>query len=368
MLAALTYDLGEMKIEEINKPEIKDGHVLVRVEVCQPSVTDVMRFRGVGSSGVQAVKNLLKEHSPYQLFGHEFSGIVMKVGKGVKRFKEGQRVSSRASISCGECVHCMHGEEDYCLHTSRIGVNSEGCFAEYVALPEGSLEVVPTGVSANEAACLQPLSSARGCVDKADIKMGDTVAILGLGVMGLYCAQMAKLSGASTVIGFDVKEDSLELASSLGVDIVVNSKSKNPKEFIDNYTEMVGVDVVFECAGGNPKEGLAGHKTIGQAFEIIRQGGKIVQVSHPLPGKTMPFELTALTTKMVTYIGLPVTTRAHFNDAAKLLADKKIDIKSLISHELKGIDKVPEAFEITGNKAKYNATGPAQVVIWQKES
>lgn len=364
MLACLTYDFGDMRIEDISIPQVQEGWVLVRIEVCQPSVTEVMRFRGVGN--VKEIKERLEKESPLQLFGHEFSGRIVSIGQGVKRFQEGQRVSSRGGIPCGNCICCQRGDHDFCMSMRRIGVGFPGCFAEYVLLPEVALEPVPTGVDPNEAACLQPLSTAVASVDSAKIKFGDTVVVLGLGVMGLYCAQLAKITGAGTVVGFDIKDENLELARTLGIDVVVDALNNDVNSFIRDLTKGVGADVVFECAGGSPEEGLSGHKTIGQAFEIVRTGGSIIQISHPLPGKTLPFELTTLTKKKIKYIGLPNSTSLHFYQGAKLVALKKIDIKSLISHVLEGIDKVPEAFEITGNKTKYKATNPAQVVIWRE--
>jgi len=364
MKAWLTYDYGDIRLEDLQEPEVKEGYLKIKMEVCQPSVTDAIRFKGKGTSGADKIKKILKDKSPYQLFGHEFCGIVTEKGKGVKNFNEGDRVSSRANIFCESCKECSEGNYDDCVDKKRLGVDYPGCFAEYVVLPETALEPVPEGVTPDEAACLQPLSSCVACVETAQLGMGSTVVILGLGVMGLYCAQIAKVSGAGKVIGTDVKDENLALASKFGVDEVIDARKVDVSEVVKKHCSVKGAPVVFEAAGGDPEQGLAGSKTLKQAFDLVRRGGKVIQVAHPAPGKELPFELQYLRKKSVQYLGPRPATSLHFSHGAYLVATKRINISSMISHILQGIESVPEAMEITEAKNLHKATNPAQVVIW----
>lgn len=360
------YGFGDMRLDELPMPEIREGWVLVRVEVFQPSVTEVMRVKGSGVEGLEQVKKNLETKGPTQMFGHEFCGRVVETSRSVKRLHIGDRVALRTVRGpCGLCLPCREAHSADCLDRQWLGIDYPGCFAEFVAVPESIVRQVPETLTPNESAVMQPFSSVVSNVDRAGIQTGDTVVVLGAGVLGLYAAQVARLKGAGKIAISDVSEANLKLACELHFDIVIDANREKPVEVVKRETGGMGSDLTFECAGGHPAQGLAGGKTLAQAVDMAKKGGKIVQLAHVLPGNVIPFELKTLRKQGISYIGHMPATDAHFNYGVRMITEKKIDVASMITHVLDGIDKLPEALEITGNKAKYGAINPAQVRVWE---
>jgi threonine dehydrogenase-like Zn-dependent dehydrogenase len=197
----------------------------------------------------------------------------------------------------------------------------------------------------------------------ADIQPGDTVVVLGQGVMGLNVMQLARVSGAGLTVGVDINTTNLRLSKELGADHQVDASKDDPIEFVNKITRGLGADVVFECAGGSPKEGLSGSRTLEQALQIVGDVGKVVQVSHF--GEPIEFRPDVLRRKSIRYI-FPQSPPAKLLDhVIRLVASGSVKIKPTITHVLSGREKLPESFEITANKGKYGAVNPAQVVVSQ---
>lgn len=353
------YDFGDMRLDEIPVPELKPGWVIAKTKVVQPSVTEAIRALGLPTLGVKTIRKLIAERAPIQLFGHEFCAEVVEVGDGVKGLKAGDRVAASSYVPCQECPLCLTGQQHRCRRGPVIGRHLPGAFAEYLALPAETLVKIPQGVDDHEGAIVQPLSGAVTAVATAKIEMGDTVAVFGQGVMGLYCAQVAKVSGARRVIGVDVREETLSIAKKLGVDVTINAKNEDPVSSILDITNGSGVEVAFECAGGSAEQGLAGSSTLIQTIEVMRDYGKIVQVA--LFGQPVELDTDVFRQKSLVYLFPEAPGRLAYT--VDLLASKRVSVKPTITHLLEGLEKTPEAFEITSNKASYQAINPAQVVI-----
>ncbi|MFO1022106.1 MAG: zinc-binding dehydrogenase [Planctomycetales bacterium] len=294
-----------------------------------------------------------------QLFGHEFSARIIETGPGVTRFKAGDRVAARAKLPCGSCNLCISERSYLCRRGPVIGFDLPGCFSEVAILPEISLVKLDDAISDSEGACLQSLSDSVAAVETAEIKIGDAVVIFGQGSMGLECLQIAKLSGAGMLITVDVREESCRTSKELGADHALNARECDVIQVIRDLTEGNGADVVFECAGGSPQQGLAGSKTVGQAIDAARSGGRIVGVSWFGTPLEIPIDL--LRERSLRYVFPDISTQGHLAHTVRLAASGRVHLKSTITHVLEGIDQVPQAFEITANKGKYKAINPAQV-------
>jgi len=360
MKAWMFYDFGDMRLEEVPYPELKAGWVILKPRVVQPSVTEAIVAKGFPSAGYERVKRRLAEEGAVQLFGHEYSAEVVEVAEGVKDLKVRDRVTGRHRTPCYKCALCLSGREDECHKGGVVGFDLPGCFAEYFTMPAVALAKLPDSVTDEEAASMQPLSSAVPAVEDAGIKMGDTVAVFGQGQMGLYCNQVAKVNGAGIVIGIDIHPRNLEVAQQLGADVVIDALDQNPAEVIRELSSNLGADVIFEAAGGSVEHGLAGAETLKQSIAAIRECGTIVQIAILGP---VTLDLQPLINKYIRYIFKKPPTRKHLEYAIGLVASKRVLIKPTLTHSLRGMDKVPEAFEIVANKAKYGAINPAQVVI-----
>jgi threonine dehydrogenase-like Zn-dependent dehydrogenase len=244
-----------------------------------------------------------------------------------------------------------------------MGLDIPGCLAEYVTLPEGSIAGIPASISDSEATTMQPLMGIMATIDATGIEMGDNIVVLGQGSMGLNVTQLSRLCGADKIIAVDVRDEALDFASRFGASLTINASKIDPVKAVKEATAGVGADIVFECAGGNPQHGLAGTKTLSQAIEMVRDQGKITQVAIMDPKTAV--EIAPINMRGIQYRGLGPCTEKLLRYAIELVASKRVQLAPLVTHTLKGLDKVPEAFEITGHKAKYRAINPAQVIISQ---
>jgi threonine dehydrogenase-like Zn-dependent dehydrogenase len=263
-------------------------------------------------------------------------------------------VADHSVAPCRTCKFCKMGLSDYCENKIIIGFTIPGAFAEYVVVPEELLISIPSNISPNEAACIQPLSECVTEVYNSGINPADSIAIIGQGVMGLFTLATLRYTGAGKVIVIDVRDEVLKVSKVLGANHIINAQNADPKKTVLELTQGIGVDVVFECSG----QGF----NIRKALEFVKRNGKIVCLS--IIGGETSIPLTDFRHKCVNLIFPGLTTFRMLEHTGFLLSNGWINLKPLITHRLKGIDKVPESFEITGNKAKYKAISAAQVIIY----
>jgi threonine dehydrogenase-like Zn-dependent dehydrogenase len=281
---------------------------------------------------------------PAQVFGHEFSAEVVEIGDGVATLKPGMRVAARGSHPDGI-----------------VGFDYPGALAEYGVFPESLLAALPDHVSDSEGAAIQPLTDAVAAVHAADIRLGDIVVVLGQGSMGLACLQVAATAGAGLVIGVARRDGVLEISRQVGADITINATRDDPVAVVRQLTGGRGADVVFETAGGPPEQGLAGNTTLIQAAEMLRENGKVVGIAFDGEAAVLPYAV--FRQRSIRYLFPSVLDRRMFEATVNLVASGRVDLKPMITKILDGIDKVPEAFDLTANKARHGLINPAQVII-----
>ena len=355
------YGFSDMRLDDIPEPVCKPGHVVVEPLCVQPSVTEAQLAFGIPTLAYDRVKKRLEQEAPLQLFGHEFCARIVEIGAGVTGYKIGDRVAARAKLPCGDCPLCHAEKSTLCRRGPVIGFDQPGCFSERALLPEISLVKVDDRISNSVAACLQSLSDSVAAVETAQIQIADSVVIFGQGSMGLECLQIARISGAGKVITVDVRDEACEVSRQLGADHALNAKTCDVVSTIRELTGGNGADVVFECAGGSPKQGLAGHQTLLNALNSVRSGGKIVGVSWFGGPVELPIDL--FRERSLRYVFPDISTREHLAHTVNLVASGRVHLEPTIRHVLNGIESVPQAFEITANKGKYQAINPAQVVF-----
>ncbi len=355
------YGFNDMRLDEVPLPAPKPGHVVAKIVCIQPSVTEAQLACGIPTLAFDQIKRRLETEAPVQLFGHEFCARIVETGEGVSKFRPGDRVAARAKLPCGNCPLCLSQRADLCRKGPIIGFQLPGCFSELASIPEIALVKLDDRISDNEGACLQSLSDSIAAVETANIRLGEAVAIFGQGSMGLECMQIARVSGAGLVMTVDVREESLRISKELGADVVINAASEDAVAVIRELTGGNGADVVFECAGGSPKQGLAGSKTLTQAIDAVRSGGKLVGVSWF--GQPLEINVDLLRERSLRWVFPDISTLGHLEHTVRLVGSGRVRLKPTITHVLSGIESVPKAFEITANKGKYKAINPAQVVM-----
>jgi len=338
MKAAVLYGVRDLRLEDVPKPEISDNEVLIRVNACGICGTDIHIYRGEW-----------KTNTPI-ILGHEFSGVIADVGREVKGLNIGDPVVAEPNIPCGSCYFCRMSERNYfCENLEATGVTVNGAFAEYVKVVASNVYKLPKGYNLDEAALIEPLACCVRGIDQAKIKIGDTVAIIGAGPVGLILLQLALQSGASMVIQTDMEDSRLRLAKKLGADHTINVTEEDPVESIKELTGGYGVDVAIEAVG-KPE-------AITQAMRATQRGGRLVIFGvspEDAVWKVRPFELYDKELTIKTSYRSPYT----FQRAVKIAVSGRVRLKPLISHIFK-IDKVHRAFEV----AEKRLEGAVKVLV-----
>lgn len=365
MQAVICHDFNEAVVEDVPRPDPGDDEVLVEIQRVQLSVTECQAYAGMENVLYDPVRQIL-DSGPAQLFGHEFVGTVTDVGKGVTAFEVGDRVYAPGKIPCEACSYCEAGYEHFCGNKKYIGREIPGALAEYVALPPTPLCRVPSGVSDAEAAALQPLASALLCVRDAGIEMGDIVAVIGAGVMGNGCGQIALTEGAAAVIAIDVDPEKVQHADAQGM-VGIDAREEDPVDRIQAMTDGVGADVVFEAVGGDQTNASEGSDPLAQAYRTVRSGGSIVQIGNLVgelsltPGR---WRSKAIRWVNPTLGAMSLGPNTHSGEhAGALVASGTVSISEYITHELDGLESFEQAVNITLHGEEYGAWGPAQIVL-----
>jgi len=266
MKAAVMHKPLDMRIEEVNIPKIGQRDVLVRTRVVGICGSDVHYFQHgrIGSFVVE------KPH----ILGHEFSGDIVELGDEITGLEVGQRVVVEPGRACGKCQYCRKGRYNLCRDMQFHGTPPyDGAFAEYIAVPEQNVILMPERMSYEEGAMIEPLAVGMMAAERGRVCVYDTVAILGAGPIGQMALQAVKAHGVLETYVTDVEDYRLDYAQKYGAKAVINPAKEDVVDTIMEITDDEGVDVVIEASGAM--------SAIKQAFEITRPGGRIVHVGYP---------------------------------------------------------------------------------------
>lgn len=256
MRALVWHGPRNMTLEELAKPEPGYGEVLVKV-----TTVGVCGSELEGYTGHSAIRQ-----APL-VMGHESFGQITASGEGVPRSLEGQWVAVNPLVSCRSCEACLAGEPQLCNRRELIGAHRPGAFAELVAVP--AVNVYPISFAAGEVAgaLMEPLACIVHASQKGSLQVGERIAIIGAGALGMMTAQYAKFAGAYKMAIVDVHAGRLEIASSLGVDAAIEADAPDAGEQIREVLEG-GADIVFETVGKPSTRRLA--------VDVLRRGGRAV--------------------------------------------------------------------------------------------
>ncbi|RLK09738.1 L-iditol 2-dehydrogenase [Micromonospora sp. M71_S20] len=370
MRAAVLHGFGDLRVEEVPDPQAGPGEVLVDICCVQPSVTECMLIAGEPVALHRRLADALAT-GPVRFGGHEFCGVVRAVGPGVRRYRPGDRVTAVETLVCGHCAACRNGRTDACVRPEFIGFTRPGALAERLVVPETAVVPVPPGVSAAAAAAIQPLAGALHAHALAAVAPGETVLVLGAGVMGLLAVQVARRGNAGLVAVSGRSPAKLALARRFGADLVIDAAAAGAAAAdpvlaaVHDATDGIGADVVIETAGGSPGLGLSGADTLELAARCARRGGRVVGVSV-LPDD-VPAPLGLLRERSVSLLhprsgaGGYSPSGSVFTHALRLVARGDVEVEPLITHWSTGIEAIPEAVRITRDKAAHGAINPVQV-------
>ncbi len=257
-MAAVLYGKEHLQVEPVAVPTLSSGDILVRVKVALTCGTDVKVFR----RGYHA-----RMIVPPAVFGHELAGDVVAVGEDVDRFSVGQRVVAANSAPCERCFFCRRGLQNLCEDL----LFNNGAYAEYIRIPRRIVErntyLIPAHVGYQDAALVEPLACVVRGFDETAPQAGDTIAIIGLGPIGLMFVKLAKLYGCR-VIAIGRRRTQLDRAAALGADeLLVGTDESNPVQSVRDLTRGRGADIAIEAVG-KPQ-------TWQWAVNMVRRGGTV---------------------------------------------------------------------------------------------
>lgn len=312
MKAAVFEKIGEIKVQNVPVPEISDQEVLIRVKLTGICGTDWSIYNGWYSADKLPM-----------IPGHEFSGIIEKVGSAVTGLKVGDRVTADINMSCGTCFYCLRGEKLLCDSFTQLGIHTDGTFAEFVKAPAEQVHILPDNMSFEAGAFIEPVSCVIHAAKALDAKLGSSIAILGDG-LGVLHARLAFLRGLAPIIVFGHNRKRLETAKAMGADYVFHTDDvRDPVARVMELTQGRGVDYAIESVG-KPA-------TYEMAFAMLRRGGTLSAFGITGEDDEMtirPFEFV-LGEKKIT--GSCAGVGQDWPDAMRLIASGRIDPRPLFS-------------------------------------
>ncbi len=325
-----------LEVRDLPIPRPDPGEVLVK-----------MGGAGICYSDVMILKNKYKGRVPVPIpmvMGHEGAGVIAETGKGVKDLRAGDRVGLMPAWGCGHCHHCVGGHSNMCQDWRHLGITRDGTFSEYRVVPSFVACSLPNSISMIDAAVLEPITLAVRTLEHVKPRLGDTVAIIGPGSIGLFHLQAFKSAGASIiiVIGLDRDARRLEIAKRLGADHVINGSKEDVVKRVRELTDGLGCDIVVEAAN-HPS-------TVAQAVDLASAYGQVMLFGLYPEAAVSPLTLMR---SGVSVKGDVATTPAWYQRAIRWVQYKKVVAEPLITQTFR-LDQAQEAFEAfqTGQSVK----------------
>ena len=330
MKALVYHGTRDLRLESVPDPEPGEGEVRLRIDYCGICATDVEEYVYGPKFIFHDEPNALTGRKTPIITGHETTGTVEKLGDGVSGLSVGDRVVIDSLLTCETCFWCRNGQQYLCAALAVVGFGLDGGLAEYLVWPASHIIRLPDNVTSEEAALVEPASVALHAVRRGEIEPGQTVAVLGVGTVGMLAMQAAKSRGAR-VIAVDTRHMSLDLAAELGADATVNPSSDDPLSALLDQTEGVGPDVVIDAAGGKD--------TPEMAVKWVRRGGRVVLVA--IYTSEPEFDFNNIVAREADVVGSLAYERRDVEEVVDLIAQGAVKTRQLISDTI----RLDEIFE-----------------------
>jgi 2-desacetyl-2-hydroxyethyl bacteriochlorophyllide A dehydrogenase len=321
-----------VEVRDIPVPKIAPDEVLIRVKAAAICGSDL---------GIYDYTPAYSRMRLPVVLGHEFAGVIEEAGDEVEGFRFGDRVLAESVKACGKCSFCRAGMSNLCDDSTLFGIHVDGGFAEYVAVPHKLLYRVPERMTFEEAAVVEPLSnSVHFATEIAEAKPGDLVVVQGCGPIGLFSAQLFRLSGAEVLItGIGVDTERFRIAGKLGFE-TVNVEKEGLVERVMSMTGGKGADVAFVAVGAP--------SALVQAVRLVKKRGQVVVVG--IFGKDVELPVTEIVRREIIVKGAYDARPANFPQSIRLIEDGTINTKDIITHRFP-LERAEEAFGVAKSKA-----------------
>ncbi len=332
MKAAVLKDVGKLSIEEMDVPACPDGGLLIEVKACAICGTDLKCARH-GHRLIQFPR----------VIGHEVSGIVREVGSAVSGYAAGDRVVVAPAVPCGQCFYCWRGMQSMCDSLTAIGYHYDGGFAEMMAVPPsavraGCVNLIPGGVSFEEAAIAEPLACCINAEEITPVRTGSAVVVIGAGAVGCYHVMLACSRGAGRVILIDISAQRLEMARFAGADLSIDASKSDVVSMVLEETGGRGADLVITaCSSGKAQEqGLA---------MVAKRGAVNLFGGLPKGDSVIAFDSNLPHYREFMVAGTHGSAPRHNKLALELIASGRVPAGRLVTHRL-ALEELPRGMEI----------------------
>jgi L-iditol 2-dehydrogenase len=320
MHAAVYRGAGRVVVEQVPVPEIGEGEVLIRVAACGICGTDLKKIQ----NGFVAAP---------QIFGHEVAGTVVATGRGVRRWRPGDRVVSFHHVPCEKCFYCRRRLYSQCPAYKKTGLTAGfdpngGGFAEYVrALPwiaERGIVEIPAGVSFEEATFVEPVNTCLKAVEKARVESGETVVVMGQGPIGLILTMLSRRAGA-IVLGSDPMAERRAVSRELGAIAALDPREGRLQEHVRGITDGRGADIVFVA--------VPLPSALSEALALTRPGGRVLLFAQNDPHMKIEFPAAAVGVEEKEILGSYSAAVDRHEEAARLVFSRELPVGRLITHK-----------------------------------
>jgi L-iditol 2-dehydrogenase len=331
MRAAVYRGVNDVRVETVPVPKIGPGELLVRVHTCGICGTDLKKI----ASG---------SHSAPRIFGHETSGVVAAVGRGISQYQPGDRVVVFHHIPCRECYYCRHKTFAQCETYKKVGCTagfepSGGGFAEYVRVMDWIVDRgtvrIPDGVSFEQACFVEPVNTCMKGIENLQLEPGENVLVIGQGPIGIILSTLAKQLGA-TVVTSDLHPQRLTISKRYGLTDLIDASRDDTVKKVREQTEGRGADAAILAVGGN---GL-----ISAAMDAVRPGGRVLLFAQTVRGEAA-IDPAAICVDEKRLLGSYSASVELQEDSVRFVMSREMDLEGLISHRFSLSDSV-EALQL----------------------
>ena len=316
MLACFLDAPHKVAVRGVPIPKLAAGDILVRMEASGICGTDLEKIEG--------------QLGPGGILGHEVSGTIEKVTDNSSDYKPGDRVVAHHHVPCYQCSDCSNGNYTLCGEFKRTNIEPCG-FAEFFRVPaynveRGAVIPLPPELSYEEGAMIEPTACCIRAIRRANIKQGDNILVVGLGPTGLTQIQLLRHASTGKIFGSDIVEARLQLGKKLGTDETINALAEDVPAHIRKVTRG-GVDLAIVSTGNE--------KALSQAFSSVRKGGRILLFGAPSQGASYQLNVSDFFSRQTTLLSSYSCVEAELAEAVRLVSEKRIDLRSLVSDRFK---------------------------------
>lgn len=326
MRVGMYYNNSKVVVEEMEIPKIEGNEILIKVHACGICGSDVMEWYRIKKAPL--------------VLGHELCGEVVSIGKEVKGFKVGDRVFSTHHVPCDKCHYCMNGYTTACETFQKVNNHTPGGFSEYIKISGKSLEtgtfILPEEITNDQATFIEPLGTTIRALRTAALKPGDSVLILGSGIIGLIMMKLCKALGAGKIIATDIEQSRLDAAVMAGAEHTIRADYDVPV-LIKKVNNGRLVDIVILCAGAR--------SAAKQSLQCVDKGGTILFFAVPKPEETLDIDFNPLWRDDVSiktcYGAAPIDNL----QAMELIRSRRVIVDNIITHRF-ALSDIGKGFEL----------------------